>query len=285
MKISVIIPGRNCQNTLYPLSDALKAQNRLSDEILFIDDASSDGTATVAKHLGFRVSEQSVRRGPGAARNLGVELAEGEGLCFIDSDCCPAADWSEKIEIFLTENPDEVVMGKTQIPKAGFLADAISDLGFPGGANLGFEKVWKIDKSGYTDHISACNFGARKAVFERFGGFDERLSLNGCEDVELSLRWTTNGIRIRYRPEVKVWHAPRENLSQFLRWHFSRGRSNYQFLKAFGSVGHFVHLRFWYLQNLIRTFNKDIRLPILILLLGLSVLAQSGGYIKERFRE
>jgi GT2 family glycosyltransferase len=263
----------------------LKAQNRLSHEILFIDDASSDGTAALANQLGFRVLGQSARRGPAAARNLGASVAEGDGLSFIDSDCRPASDWLERIEFFLKENPDEVVMGKTQIPKAGFLANAISDLGFPGGANLGFEKVWKVDEWGYTDHISACNFAVTKAVFERVGGFDERLSLNGCEDVELSLRWRHNGIKIRYRPEVRVWHAPRGDLSNFLSWHFSRGRSNYQFLRAFGSLGYFVHLRLWYLQNLIRTFSRDIRLPMLILLLGLSFLAQLGGYVTERVTE
>jgi glycosyltransferase involved in cell wall biosynthesis len=262
----------------------MQAQSRPADEILFVDDASSDSTAESARHLGFRVLVQSSRRGPGAARNLGVKSATGDIIAFIDADCQPAQDWLKKIEAILARRPHEVIMGATKIIQAGFLADAISDLGFPGGGNLGFEKVWHVDDCGYTDHISACNFAVTKVIFERAGGFDERINLSGCEDVELSLRWSRNGVKIRYHPEVKVWHLPRKEFCSFVRWHFSRGRGNYQFMRINKSVAYFVRLRFWYLGNLIRTFRTDPRLPILVFLLGVSFFTQIVGYLVQSWR-
>jgi GT2 family glycosyltransferase len=252
--------------------------------VLFVDDASTDDTPALAKSWGFRVLTQSVHKGPGAARNLGIKVASGDALAFIDSDCWPAKDWLGKIEAIVKENPDEVIMGKTEIPAAGFWANAISDLGFPGGANLGFEKVWKVDEFGYTDHISACNFAAAKAIFERAGGFNERINISACEDVELGLRWTGKGVRIHYCPEVKVWHSPRKGVYDFMRWHFSRGRGNYQYTRVPSSVRYLGRLRLRYLINLILTFKNDLRLPILVSLLGVAFSAQICGYLIERAR-
>jgi glycosyltransferase involved in cell wall biosynthesis len=281
MRISVVVPGRNCRHSLHKLVEALGAQGRSADEMLFVDDASSDETPALAKRLGFHVLKQSVRKGPGAARNLGIRVASGDAVAFIDSDCWPAQDWLEKIEAILKKTPDEVIMGKTEIPTAGFWANAISDLGFPGGANLGFERVWKVNKSGYTDHISACNFAVTKAIFGRAGCFNERINISACEDVELSLRWNNKGVRIRYCPEVRVWHSPRKGVYDFVGWHFSRGRGIYQFRRVSGSVRYLARLRLWYLVNLILTFKTDLRLPILLFLSGVAFFAQICGYLAE----
>ena len=284
MKISVIVPGRRCAAHLENLAEGLRAQTRQPDEVIFVDDFSSDDTPERAVRLGFRVILQPAWEGPGRARNRGVEECQGEAIAFIDADCRPDPAWLEKIEKALISSPDEVIMGCTRIPRAGFRADAISDLGFPAGANLGFEKVWRVDKKGYTDHISSCNFALQRELFLRAGGFDPRLTGAGCEDTELSWRWSRAGIPIRYHPDILVRHVARKELIGFARWHFARGRTNFHFKRIVGSVDSFIRLRLWYAANVVRTFKWDPRLPFLLLLLGISFGAQQWGYWAEKRR-
>ena len=87
MKLSVVIPAYN-RATLLPLTlRSLLAQERVADEILVVDDGSSDGTAEIAEAFGdpVRVIRQS-NQGPGAARNRGLTEAQGEFIHFFDSD-------------------------------------------------------------------------------------------------------------------------------------------------------------------------------------------------------
>jgi glycosyltransferase involved in cell wall biosynthesis len=87
LKLSVVIPAYN-RATLLPITlRSLLAQDRVADEILVVDDGSTDGTAKVAEAFGHpvRVIRQN-NQGPGAARNRGLAEAKGEFIHFFDSD-------------------------------------------------------------------------------------------------------------------------------------------------------------------------------------------------------
>ena len=87
MRLSVVIPAYN-RATLLPITlCSLLAQERAADEILVVDDGSTDDTAEVAEAFGHpvRVIRQG-NQGPGAARNRGLAEARGEYIHFFDSD-------------------------------------------------------------------------------------------------------------------------------------------------------------------------------------------------------
>jgi len=87
LKLSVVIPVYN-RATLLPLTlRSLLSQDRVADEILVVDDGSTDGTPEVADAFGapVRVIRQA-NQGPGAARNRGLAEAQGEFIHFFDSD-------------------------------------------------------------------------------------------------------------------------------------------------------------------------------------------------------
>jgi GT2 family glycosyltransferase len=87
MRLSVVIPAYN-RATLLPITlRSLLAQERVADEILVVDDGSTDGTAAVAEAFGspVRVIRQA-NQGPGVARNRGLAEARGEYIHFFDSD-------------------------------------------------------------------------------------------------------------------------------------------------------------------------------------------------------
>lgn len=87
--ISIIIPAFNVENYLGAALDSIKAQDQLPDEVILIDDGSTDRTLEVAKSYDFPVPYQVVsimNGGQGNARNIGISLASSEYVYFFDSD-------------------------------------------------------------------------------------------------------------------------------------------------------------------------------------------------------
>jgi glycosyltransferase involved in cell wall biosynthesis len=85
--ISVIIPVYNREDFLAEAIDSALQQEAVELEILVIDDGSTDGTVAVAQRYGpaIRYYRQE-NAGPPVARNLGINMAAGEYLAFLDSD-------------------------------------------------------------------------------------------------------------------------------------------------------------------------------------------------------
>lgn len=86
MRISVIIPSYNRRDWLMACLDSVAAQRRAPDEVIVVDDGSTDGTPeAVTAREGVTLIEQT-NAGPGAARNRGAAAATGDYLAFLDSD-------------------------------------------------------------------------------------------------------------------------------------------------------------------------------------------------------
>ena len=97
-KVSVIIPVYNARDYIIPCVESLTNQSLDDLELLFVDDHGSDGSMEAVRAFAegyngkkrFRFLETAVNSGPGVARNVGIEAAEGEYIAFVDSD-----DWVE----------------------------------------------------------------------------------------------------------------------------------------------------------------------------------------------
>lgn len=88
MKVTAIIPTYNRQPRVFRAIDCVLSQTMPVDEIIVVDDGSTDGTAeAVAERYGSRVVLiRQENAGVSAARNRGVQAARGEWLAFLDSD-------------------------------------------------------------------------------------------------------------------------------------------------------------------------------------------------------
>jgi hypothetical protein len=87
--ISVVIPARNSAATLAQAIASARAQTVTPFEIIVVDDASIDSTASTARAAGgalTRVICLPIRQGAAAARNHGVEAARGDLIAFLDAD-------------------------------------------------------------------------------------------------------------------------------------------------------------------------------------------------------
>ena len=116
--ISVIVPVYNVEKYLPACLDSICHQTLKELEIILVDDGSTDNSGRIAEQYALqdkRIRVVHQRNGnPGATRNVGLELATGEYIGFVDSD-----DWIEP-EMFAslyakaeTDNLDIVVTGVT----------------------------------------------------------------------------------------------------------------------------------------------------------------------------
>ena len=90
IKVSVIIPMYNCEEYVDELLRSLSEQSLASFEVICIDDGSTDGTLARAQSFcetdGRFVVLAQEHNGAGAARNTGLEKAQGAYLMFLDAD-------------------------------------------------------------------------------------------------------------------------------------------------------------------------------------------------------
>ena len=89
-KVSVIVPVCNVEPYLGDCMDSILGQSLDDFEVICVDDGSTDGSLGILEQYAARSSRLTVltqaNRGAGAARNLGLEVAKGEYLSFLDSD-------------------------------------------------------------------------------------------------------------------------------------------------------------------------------------------------------
>jgi len=97
MKVSVIIPVRDEEDSIRELLDSLLQQTRLPDEIIITDGGSIDSTPQIIEeYIRKGAPVRLIRAGaalPGRGRNLGAAQAQFEWLGFADAGTRPAKDW------------------------------------------------------------------------------------------------------------------------------------------------------------------------------------------------
>lgn len=284
MRFSVIVPAYNAEATLPTLLDSLSNQSFKDFEVIVVDDCSQDSTFRIAQSYHFNVIQLSENHGPAYCRNMGAKSARGDIFVFTDSDCRANRNWLKNIQRHFSQNDTEAIMGRLVILPSTFLGDSISALGFPAGGAIGFDKIWKVDRDGFTTSLSSCNCAIRKDVFWNIGGFDESFPYAGGEDSLMALRLTTLNYRIRYVPDVLAYHEARGSLGDFLKWQFRRGISSYIFSTKVANKKDFVSLRLWSTRNIMRRYCTDKKFPLILFLLGTGFLVQCIGFLFANYK-
>ncbi|CAN5287676.1 C50 carotenoid glucosyltransferase CrtX [soil metagenome] len=120
--MSVVIPVWNDSAFLETCLSALARQSRPADEIVVVDNNSTDDSATVARRHGVRVVEQPVQ-GIAPASAAGFDAASGDLIARLDADSIPPVDWLERIEsLALAAGPLTVITGPGDFYGSGTIA-------------------------------------------------------------------------------------------------------------------------------------------------------------------
>lgn len=215
MKVSVIIPAYNAENTLAATLESLENQTYPKEnyEIIVVDDGSTDKTAEIAKSYNVRYIYQK-NAGPASARNKGVQFANGEIILFTDSDCVPESNWiSELVRPF--SDPEVAAAKGRYLTKQ---KERIANF-----AQLEFEERYrKLLNYKYIDFVDSYSAAFRKSVFLSVGGFDQQFTVANNEDVELSYKLVSKGYKMLFVPEAIVYHLHPNNIKDYLKVKFWR---------------------------------------------------------------
>ena len=206
--VTVIIPTYNRRRWIGECLDSIKAQTYKEIETLVIDDCSSDGTAEWLcsdSRYGFaQVHVQPVNQGASETRNVGIHMAHGEFIVFIDSDDLLAPDHVERaVEVFKSNSDvglfccDSTIIGtEGEILYSGRTWHQIQ-------SELKQYPV-RTGVRGLQDIFIFSNifpgFTLPKAVFEKVGYFDQ--SVFPMDDYDLMLRVAGSGYSVYYCHEA-----------------------------------------------------------------------------------
>jgi glycosyltransferase involved in cell wall biosynthesis len=109
VKVSVVIPAYNAARTIGAVLDSLAAQDVPVDEVVVVDDGSTDGTPAIAEERGAAVVRPERPGFAGGARNCGWDSSSGDVVCFLDSDAIPAPGFGAGLRRALAEFPGALV--------------------------------------------------------------------------------------------------------------------------------------------------------------------------------
>jgi GT2 family glycosyltransferase len=211
-RVSAVVVSHNGGDRVLRCLAALERQTRPLDEILLVDNASSDATLArvAAAHPAVRVVALPDNRGPGTARNVGLAAARGELVLWVDHDVLLEPDALERMLVARTLMPAEVVLPRIRLHPEREVVQC--DGGAPHVVGTlvlrnGFRPLAELAPSGptYVDAApSGCMLVERRAI-EAAGGFDESYFFY-LEDLELSLRLRLFGLRLLCEPGAVAFH-------------------------------------------------------------------------------
>jgi len=237
LSISVVIATHNRALLLEQTLDHLKTQSfQPGDEIIVVDNASTDRTAEVIRRLGERFPVPLHYRYDGApgkapAINAAVGDTSGDVLALTDDDVLVGEGWIETIRTLFSDPSLALVGGRVdprwQHPAPSWLQIEQNGRYSVMSSPLALLHYGDAQELGKRTAVGA-NLAIRRSVFEALGGFAAHLgkrrgTLLGGEDHDLSQRAVAAGYRCEYRPELRVRHwvpAERTRLRYFLRWFF-----------------------------------------------------------------
>jgi GT2 family glycosyltransferase len=210
--VSAVVVTHNGGERALACLRALERQSVPLLEILVIDNASSDGTVARIRESfpAVRIEALPDNRGPGAARNLGLALARGELVLWIDHDIYLAPDALERMLEAKERMPAEVVLPRIRLEPEREIVQC--DGGAPHVVGTlvlrnGFTPLASLPQSGpvYVDAAPSGCMLVEKAAVEAAGGFDESFFFY-LEDLEFSLRLRLFGLRILAVSAAEVFH-------------------------------------------------------------------------------
>ncbi len=196
MRLSAIVPATDLPPTLTRCVAALLGADEPPDELVVV--------------------EEALGPGPAAARNEGAARARGEVLLFVDSDVVVHADAIARVRRAFESDPG----------LAAIFGSYDDDPPAPGVVS-GFRNLLHH----HVHHAAAgrattfwAGLGAmRRDVFEAIGGYDAaRFPQASVEDIELGLRVSADGGRIRLDPAIRGTHLKAWTLTQMVHVDFAR---------------------------------------------------------------
>ncbi|WP_028585952.1 glycosyltransferase family 2 protein [Desulfogranum mediterraneum] len=200
MNISLVVLTCNRKDSVIPLLKSLEEQTRYPEEVIVVDNNSTDGTSDCIKQQFKFVRLVRLEENRGASgRNEGIKRAGGDLVITLDDDVFFAERCGiEKIEQIFETNRDVSVLNFQ-------ILDGEHQKIIPFNWFHPYEMERYADQHLLTDYISEGAVCFRREVFAVVGFYPEEFFISH-EGPDLSYRLLDNDFSIEYSPEIKVIH-------------------------------------------------------------------------------
>ena len=203
--VSVIIPVYNDQAGLDDCLRSLENQSLPCQnfEVIVIDNASQPKIELLEDANLNCILETCAKPGSYAARNVGLRIANGDVIAFLDADCLPEKNWLKQgLKAVQATHPKTLIGGEVQLtpsekPTAVELYQCLT----------GFEQQYNIEQQSFS---ATANLFVRREQALLIGEFNENLLSGG--DREWSWCARALGFNIKFFPSAQVTTAPRKSL-------------------------------------------------------------------------
>lgn len=227
-RVSVILPTYNRADLISDTIESLLAQTRPVDEILVIDDGSTDETAQRVSAFGDQVRYHHKKNGgKSAALNLALTMIDGDCVWICDDD-----------DLLLPDACARLMHEMEADPALDFCAGLHKDFYVDPktGENVskepGYSKASHPDEV-FSDALDGCHIFqpgliVRRTFYDRVGPFDE--TLNRSQDYEMLLRLTRHG-NGRVLPHVVFLHREHQGTRGAASERFTMQEANRKWIK------------------------------------------------------
>jgi glycosyltransferase involved in cell wall biosynthesis len=187
MRVSVVIPAYNAEAYVAEAIESVLRQSRPPDQVIAVDDGSTDGTRSVLdRYSSHIICLSQVNRGQTETLNRGIALADGDVLCFQDADDV----WCEKklehqIAALASEKQIDAVFGLVR----QFVSSDVSET-----RRAALHPANEIVRG------ARITLMIRRAAFDKIGSFDETFRITSM--VEWLARAKLKGLRSVMLDEV-----------------------------------------------------------------------------------
>jgi GT2 family glycosyltransferase len=211
-RVSILLVLYNrAELTLTCLRSLLPSLEDASSEVVFVDNASRDDTATLLQRIrGATVIRNRENLGFAAGVNRAAAAATGEFLLLLNNDTKLLGDSLQTALRFLSAHGDVAAVGGRIVLLDGTLQEAGCTLWREGevfqygrgDSPTAPEYLFQRD----VDYCSGAFLMTRRAVFEKMGGLDSAFGLGYFEDLDYCVRLWRAGWRVVYLPDVAILH-------------------------------------------------------------------------------
>ena len=193
-KISAIVPLFNGEQFISESIESLLSQTHPIDEIIIIDDKSTDrGLEKVLKltetNSTVKLLRNSVNKGSSHCRNLGIKESSGDYVLFLDQDDYLCSNFNSEIREHLGKNQNKEIAG---LHTSYFVVDEKSEIT----AETSYKEIHPEEFLGYqfvrNRILSNSGTVLKKSILKQTGFYDE--SLKFSQDWDLWLRIGKQGI-------------------------------------------------------------------------------------------
>lgn len=273
MLYSIILPTFNRPDEVENFLESITLQQNKNFEVIIVDGSPDDILFPVIEKYKPLTNLNYIhkpRLGASESRNLGCDMAKGDFLVFIDSDCVVPPDYLVKVDTFLKANPQIEAYGGPDAADNTFsdlqkaINYAMTSMLTTGGIRGKKKHVGKFQLRGF-------NMGIKRDVFFKVGGYS---GMQVAEDIDLSMRIQKAGHQTALIHEAFVFHRRKATFYKFFKQLYFHGKGRIDLHLKHGDALKIVHMlpSFFVLYLLVGIVSIFFSKLLYILFIGTFIL-------------